>query len=52
MQNLNKKTTESRPGNAVLRTTLLLTSCLGLFLITVSFHLERLLLCAVDHLVP
>jgi hypothetical protein len=52
MQNLEKKTTTSRAGNAVLRPTLLLASCLSLFLVTVRFHLDGVLLCALDHLVP
>jgi hypothetical protein len=52
MQSLGKKTTESRAANRVLRPALVLTSCLSLFLITVRFHLDRLLLCALDHLSP
>jgi len=52
MEKLNKETTESSAGGRVLYRTLVLTSCVGLFLITVGFQLDHLLLCALDHLVP
>ena len=52
MDKLNKKTRELKAGNRGLYSALVLASCVGLFVITVRFHLDRILLCTVDHLVP
>jgi hypothetical protein len=49
MENLDKKPTESTAGGRVYPA-LVLAACLSLFLITVSLRFDRVLLCAVDHL--
>jgi hypothetical protein len=51
MEALNKKPTESKTGDRVY-STLGLAACLGVFVVAVSFHFDRALLCAVDHLLP
>lgn len=51
MEDLNKKSPESRAGDRVYPA-LALAACLGLFLVVVSFRFDRVLLCAVDHLLP
>ena len=50
MDDLNKKPTESKPGDRV-NSALGLAACLGVVL-AVSFHFDRVLLYAVDHLLP
>ena len=51
MKNLSRRIAKSETGKGALYSTVVLGSCLGLFLITIGFH-YHFLLCAVDHLIP
>jgi hypothetical protein len=51
MKDVKKKPLEGRAGDRAYPS-LVLAACLSLFLITVSFHFYRVVLCAVEHLVP
>src|SRR5262249_34620005 len=52
MENLSRRiAAKSETGKGALYSTVVLGSCLGLFLITIGFH-HQFLLCAMDHLIP
>jgi len=51
MENLSRRIAKSETGKGALYSTVVLGSCLGLFLITIGFH-HQFFLCAMDHLIP